>query len=289
MSKNTGRSSNSHKTNLLGRLESCGGRHLLTLGHRLLIDMAAPKSFSKGFEPPTTAEERLSGIYEATRTLKTFLRTRRCPKLRKALGMKTRQSAIVDSELRMFAYVTYCHLVGEAGHASLAEAMHVAALDDRRPDVQLEARLTCTKMINRGALRIELDEDKIAMQSCLFLTDDLMEYFVGGMTSSPLTVTFSKGNLVDAGLGIPGCELPVSREEKANREKIDAAKKADSKIRFCAWYMATKGMTMSAGPGEVMGKFAELKIRLARGSWKNLTHLMADITSRYGVAKEQMG
>ena len=75
----------------------------------------------------------------------------------------------------------------------------------------------------------------------------------------------------------------------ATADAIDAAKKADSKVRFCAWYMASKGMTTSAAPGEVMRLFAELKIRLARGTWKNLTHLMADITSRYGVAKEQMG
>ena len=204
--------------------------------------------------------------------------------------MKTRQSAIVDSELRMFAYVTYCHLVGETGHASLAEAIYAATFDDRRPDVQLEARLTCTKMINRGTLRIELDEEQIAMHSRLFLSDDLLEWFVGGKTSSPLAVTFSaKGNLVEAGLGILGCEMPVNKEDKANRDKIEAAKNADGKIRFCAWYMASKGMTVSTAPGEVTNIFVELKTRLARGTWKNLTHLMADITSRYGVSKERMG
>lgn len=74
-----------------------------------------------------------------------------------------------------------------------------------------------------------------------------------------------------------------SKELRENLLKVNSAKKADRRIRACAYYAATKGMTVKASHSEIMKLFTEMKIRLLKGSWKNISQLQEYVTSTYGV------
>ena len=79
----------------------------------------------------------------------------------------------------------------------------------------------------------------------------------------------------------------MNKEDQEFDKEILASQEADKKIRFCAFYKATKGMTTPALPGDVMKLFSELKIRLAKGSWRSLSHMRADILGAFAVSKEK--
>ena len=79
----------------------------------------------------------------------------------------------------------------------------------------------------------------------------------------------------------------MNKEERDFEKEISEAQDADRKIKFCAFYLATKGMTVKTSPGQVMKLFSELKSRLAKGSWKNISHMRADILGTFAVSKDK--
>lgn len=81
----------------------------------------------------------------------------------------------------------------------------------------------------------------------------------------------------------------MNKEDKDFETQLAEAQEADRKIKFCAFYVATKGMTAKTSPGQVMKLFSELKIRLAKGSWRSLSHMKADLMLPFSVSKEKRG
>ncbi len=73
----------------------------------------------------------------------------------------------------------------------------------------------------------------------------------------------------------------------ANRRRIKEARAADKAIRWAATYAATKGFTVPARLPDIMRLFAEMKTRLKRGSFRNVTHLKAYVLDLYGLPKEK--
>ncbi|MCK9435420.1 MAG: hypothetical protein M0R32_11630 [Candidatus Cloacimonetes bacterium] len=79
----------------------------------------------------------------------------------------------------------------------------------------------------------------------------------------------------------------MNKDQKFEKEVL-AAQEADKKIRFCAFYKATKGMTTPALPGDVMKLFSELKIRLKKGSWESLSHMRSYILAGENSVPKEM-
>ena len=79
----------------------------------------------------------------------------------------------------------------------------------------------------------------------------------------------------------------MNKEDQEFEKQVAEMQEADKKIRFCAFYQATKGITVPATPLQVQKLFAELKTRLANGSWRNLSHMRADVLGKYSVQKEK--
>ncbi len=80
----------------------------------------------------------------------------------------------------------------------------------------------------------------------------------------------------------------MDKEMKINLRKVREGRAADKAIRWCATYEVTKGFTCQPNMSLIMKTFAEMKVRLKNGSFRNITHLKAYVISRYGVPEDKM-
>lgn len=71
------------------------------------------------------------------------------------------------------------------------------------------------------------------------------------------------------------------------KHQIAAALKADEKLWWCAYYVATEGRTIPLDKDRMSKVFSDLKLRMTKGCWENLSHLKAWVTAQYGVPEER--
>ena len=267
--------------------DSTGARHLLWLGQLLSYEIDRPGKWSTT-DAPMSASERKAVMEDALNDLKSYVREHPRSLIRKSLGVCCKYP-FQDVELRMFALCAYGQLLGVEGHATFLEVLQAGTGKTRRPEILLEAKVTCSKLIGAGIMRLA-EHNGLPMYAPLYLADSTAEHFVGIACHTMAAKTVAKGGPEMPKAATSSHPKELDQQEKECSQKVAAAEQADNRLRFCAYYVASNGLMQKPDPDQVKKLFSEFKLRLSRqGSWRSITHLHADIVGKYGVPPERIG
>ncbi len=235
-----------------------------------------------------TDEDRNKAIDGALDSLKVFLRTNPKSILAMTFG-KIKDASGWDAKLRMISLCAHGQLLGKDCHSILCEVLDAGNGGNDRPEFQWQVKISCSELVNCGLLQLESSKNNITTYCPIYLGDELLLACLGDQ-SEPIIATFIPEYLKRTKSGSSANKKVSEGADKENNKQIEAAKKADGRIQFAAYYAASKGMTVTPDKDKVSQLFSEFKMRLSRqGSWRNITHMLSEIVERYGVPPERMG
>ena len=260
---------------------------MLWLGQLLNYEIERPGKWSTT-DAPMSSSERKAVMEEALTELKNFVREHPESLIRKALGTCCKYP-FQDLELRMLSLCAYGQLLGVEGHATFLEVLQAGTGKTRRPEILLEAKVTCAKLIGAGIMRLA-EHNGLPMYAPLYLVDTLAEHFVGAACHSKAAKIVAKGGPEMSKAPLSMQPKDPDHQEKECEQIISAAEQADTRLRFCAYYAASNGLMLKPDSDRVKQLFSEFKLRLCRqGSWRSISHLLVELVKRYGVPPEKMG